>query len=346
MFKSFSTKHIAIILVIALICIAGIISCGDFPTEAEESFSVDSSELPENNPTTNNGKPAPESTYPNSPRNWHDSTYREVYVPFAGVYYNNENGERQWNRAIVSYMDSNTLTQLWKDQMDAKGKGEEYDFFLRNLRNTRKPETFKNGNDYYFFDADFNIRFKKVPEVILKKLVGAVLTFTAQPDVGSTGKGTMVIGGLYQTMVSGDRELYDKVDYDAGAKLFMNGRANGDLEVLIMNVGASDKSFTSYGLDMFYYDGSDNYDKRLRTLREEWYSELRPPELVFPKLTQKYLRDYQGKPKTEQSGYFYWTAGLTEIARYRESEITSPSQSSKSKDLSDPNYAWSKGDRW
>ena len=345
MLSKSSIKRVAIILVIAIIGIAGIISCKANPTEVYD-FSVDSSELPENNPTTNNGRPALNSSYPNSPRNWNDATYREVYVPFAGVYYDNENGARQWNRAIVSYMDSNTLTQLWKDQMDAKGKGEEYDFFLRNLRNTRKPETFKNGNDYYFFDSDFNIRFKKVPEVILKKLVGGVITFTAQPDVGSTGKGTTVVGGLYQTMVSGDRELYDKVDYDAGAKLFMNGRANGDLEILIMNVGASDKSFTAYGLDMAYYSGSDNYDVRLKTKREEWYSELRAPELVFPKLTLKFLRDYQGKPKGEESGYFYWTVGQTEMARYVGNTITVTTSSSKNKNLSNPNYSWTKEDRW
>ena len=336
MFKRFSLKHIAIMLVIALIGIAGIISCGDIPTEAEESFTVDESELPENNPTTNNGKPAPESTYPNSPKNWHDATYREVYVPFAGVYYNNENGERQWNRAIVSYMDSNTLTQLWKDQMDAKGKGDYYDFFLRNKRNTKAEGDLKIGNDYYFFDADFNIRHKKWPEFILKELVGGVMTIYNHTDLYPTGKGTIVVGGLYKTAYKMPKyEYLSPVDNDEGVYLFMNGREVGDLEIMIMNVGVSKVNFTFYGCDLSYYSGSDNYDIRLKTKREEWYSELRPPESVLKVSTYKQLRDI------DNASWYYFSSGQAEIARYRE---TTPSKSSV--DLTDSSYKWSKGDRW
>ena len=309
MLSKSSIKRVAIILVIAIIGIAGIISCKANPTEVYD-FSVDSSELPENNPTTNNGRPALNSSYPNSPRNWNDATYREVYVPFAGVYYDNENGARQWNRAIVSYMDSNTLTQLWKDQMDAKGRGngKNRDFFLRNLNNNGN---LKANNDYYFFDADYNIRHKKYPNVVIKEFVGGVMTMYYHDDPGSTSRGTIVVGGLYRTAIANA----SIVGNDKGISYFLNGRNVGDLEVLIFNVGATTGNFTYFGLDITYYNGTAPSYSGLKRNASEWYKVNRKPETLVQSLTYDALRTKYKADWSTIGSYFYFSEGDAEIER-------------------------------
>ena len=111
---------ILISLLIALVIVG--ISCKAEPTEVKDfSFTVDDSDLPDNNPTNPDPvDPIPDSTYPNSPEGFDTGTYYEVYVPFADV----------GNTVTVSHQDKDTLTQLWKDQIDAKGYGDNFDFFL------------------------------------------------------------------------------------------------------------------------------------------------------------------------------------------------------------------------
>ena len=295
-------QRMAIMLSIAAFSIAGVVACAGAD---EITGSVSGG-------TTGGTKPGVSSSYPNSPMDgsWDNDSYRQVYVPFADVGYKNAKGEMVWNYATVSYMDSNTLTQLWKDQMDAKGiKGKgDRDFFLRNANTAGY---LKAGNDYYFFDADFNIRHKKYPNVVIKELVGGVMTKYYHDDPGSESKGTTVVGGLYKTMLNDTRT----VGNDKGIGYFLNGRTAGELEVLIFNVGATQGNFTYFGLDITYYKGNSGAYTALKRDAKSWYTVDRKPETLVQVLQYDTLRNkYKADGRTDGS-YFYFSEGKAEITR-------------------------------
>lgn len=297
-------QRIAIMLSIAAFSITGVVACAG----AEEiTGSVSGGK-------TGVTKPGVSSSYPNSPMDggWNNDSYRQIYVPFANLPgYKNAKGEMVWNYATVSYMDSNTLTQLWKDQMDAKGiKGKgDRDFFIRNPNNAIAD--FKKYNDYYFFDADFNIRHKKYPNVVIKEFVGGVMTAYYHDDPGSTSKGTIVVGGLYKTLLNDTRS----VGNDKGIGYFLNGRKAGELEVLIMNVGATTGGFTYFGLDITYYNGNSGAYTALKRDAKSWYTADRKPETLVQVLTYDTLRNkYKADGRTDGS-YFYFSEGAAEITR-------------------------------
>ena len=296
-------QRIAIMLLIAAFSIAGVVACAGAD---DITGSVSGG--------TTGKKPNVSSSYPNSPMDgsWDNDSYRQVYVPFADVGYKNAKGEMVWNYATVSYMDSNTLTQLWRDQMDAKGiKGKgDRDFFLRNANTAGY---LKAGNDYYFFDADFNIRHKKYPNVVIKELVGGVMTKYYHDDPGSESKGTTVVGGLYKTMLNDTKT----VGNDKGIGYFLNGRTAGELEVLIFNVGATQGNFTYFGLDITYYQskGTSRTYTPLRTEPAAWYTVAAKPETLVEVLQYDTLRNkYYADGRTDGS-YFYFSEGEAEITR-------------------------------
>lgn len=293
-------QRMAIMLSIAAFSIAGVVACAGAD---EITGSVSGG-------TTGGTKPGVSSSYPNSPMDgsWDNDSYRQIYVPFAGVYYKNAKGENVWNYATVSYMDSNTLTQLWKDQMDAKGRGKDKDFFLRNANTAGN---LKAGNDYYFFDSDFNIRHKKYPNVVIKEFVGGVMTAYYHDDPGSESKGTIVVGGLYKTMLNDTRS----VGNDKGIGYFLNGRTAGELEVLIFNVGATQGGFTYFGLDITYYKGNSGTYTALKRDAKSWYTVDRKPETLVQVLQYDTLRNkYKADGRTDGS-YFYFSEGKAEITR-------------------------------
>ena len=303
------SKRVAIILLVAVFSIAGFTSCSKAVTEPSASQTEAD--------TGNSGTtPLPDSPvspdYPNSPKNsaWDESSYRSIYVPFAGVYSNDAQGKPVWNYATVSYMDRETLTQLWKDQMDAKGRGENRDFFIRNRNNNGD---LKVGNNYYFFDADFNIRHKKWPEIIIKQFVGGVMTMYYHDDPGSTSKGTTVVGGLYKTVLNKNRPRL--VDGDKGVSYFLNGRNPGELEVLILNVGATTGNFTFFGLDITYYNGNSGAYNGLKTVAEEWYKVNRKPETLVEVLTYDVLRTKYECDFHKGVSYYFFSEGQAEIKR-------------------------------
>ena len=302
------SKRVAIILLVTVFSIAGFTSCSKAVTEPSVSQTeVDSGN---NEPTPSDPTVSPD--YPNSPKNsaWDESSYRSIYVPFAGVYSNDAQGKPVWNYATVSYMDRETLTQLWKDQMDAKGRGKDKDFFIRNHNNAFAD--FKTGNNYYFFDADYNIRHKKWPDVVIKQFVGGVMTMYYHDDPGSISKGTVVVGGLYRTALADNSRV---VDNDKGVSYFLNGRKVGDLEVLIMNIGATTGGFTYFGLDITYYNGNSGAYSGLKTVAEEWYKVDRKPETLVEVLTYDALRTKYKADWHPDGSYFYFSEGQAEIKR-------------------------------
>ena len=295
-------KRVAIVLLIAVFSLAGIVACGG-ADDIVGSASVSGE--------TSGGKnPNVSSSYPNSPMDgpWDNESYRSVYVPFAGVASKKANGQMNWNYATVSYMDSNTLTQLWKDQMDAKGRGENRDFFIRNLNNNGH---LKSNNDYYFFDADFNIRHKKYPNVVIKEFVGGVMTMYYHDDPGSESRGTIVVGGLYRTAIANA----SVVGNDKGISYFLNGRNVGDLEVLIFNVGATTGNFTFFGLDITYYNGTAPSYSGLKRNASEWYKVNRKPETLVQVLTYDALRTKYHADWLTYGSAFYFSEGDAEIER-------------------------------
>ena len=296
-------KRVAIVLLIAVFSLAGIVACGG-ADDIVGSASVSGE--------TSGGKnPNVSSSYPNSPMDgpWNNDSYRSVYVPFAGVASKKANGQMNWNYATVSYMDSNTLTQLWKDQMDAKGRGENRDFFIRNPNNA--GGNFKASKDYYFFDADFNIRHKKYPNVVIKEFVGGVMTMYYHDDPGSESRGTIVVGGLYRTAIASA----SVVGNDKGISYFLNGRNVGDLEVLIFNVGATTGNFTYFGLDITYYKGTAPSYSGLKRNASEWYKVNRKPETLVQSLTYDALRTKYKADWSTIGSYFYFSEGDAEIER-------------------------------
>ena len=316
--------RVAIVLLIAVFSISGIVACGGGQditgSRATDTVVVDPTnpdqpitnpDDPTTTPETPTTKPNVSSSYPNSPSGWSEASYRSIYVPFAGVYSNDAQGKPVWNYATVSSMDRDTLTQLWKDLMDAKGRGngKNRDFFLRNLNNNGN---LKANNDYYFFDADYNIRHKKYPNVVIKEFVGGVMTMYYHDDPGSTSKGTTVVGGLYRTAIANA----SSVGNDKGISYFLNGRNVGDLEVLIFNVGATTANFTFFGLDITYFKGSDPYSyyRGLKTEAEEWYKGISPGELsqvlTYDALRTKYHTDW-----STYGSAFYFSEGDAEIRR-------------------------------
>ena len=318
--------RVAIVLLIAVFSISGIVACGggqditgsrstgtdtvvvDPTTPDQPTTTPDGTTTTPETPTT---KPNVSSSYPNSPSRWDDSTYRSIYVPFAGVYSNDAQGNPVWNYATVSSMDRDTLTQLWKDLMDAKGRGngKNRDFFLRNLNNNGN---LKANNDYYFFDADYNIRHKKYPNVVIKEFMGGVMTMYYHDDPGSTSKGTIVVGGLYKTALANA----SRVGNDKGISYFLNGREVGDLEVLILNVGATTGNFTFFGLDITYFKGNDPYSyyRGLKTDVEEWYKGISPGELSQV-LTYDVLRTKYECGFHKGVSYYFFSEGDAEIRR-------------------------------
>ena len=296
-------KRVAIVLLIAVFSLAGIVACGG-ADDIVGSASVSGE-------TSGGNKPNVSSSYPNSPMDgpWDNESYRSVYVPFAGVASKKANGQMNWNYATVSYMDSNTLTQLWKDQMDAKGRGENRDFFIRNPNNA--GGNFKASKDYYFFDADFNIRHKKYPNVVIKEFVGGVMTMYYHDDPGSTSRGTIVVGGLYRTAIANA----SVVGNDKGISYFLNGRNVGDLEVLIFNVGATTGNFTYFGLDITYYNGTAPSYSGLKRNASEWYKVNRKPETLVQSLTYDALRTKYKADWSTIGSYFYFSEGDAEIER-------------------------------
>ena len=313
---------ILISLLIAII-IAGV-SCKAKPTEVNDfTFTVDDSDLPDNNPTDPDPvEPTPDSTYPNSPEGFDGGTYYEVYVPFAGV----------GNVVTVSHQDKDTLMQLWKDQIDAKGKGDNVDFFLKNGYNPWVEANFKKDNDYYYFDKDFNIYHKKYPNVLLKKLVGGVITFYNHNDMWTVGKGTRTVGGLYQTVLTD----LSKVGNDLGIKFFMSGRKSGELEVMVLNVEVTQQNYTQFAMDIAYYNGSDIQHNRLRNKISEWYALHRVPSDVLKILYQKPIRDVIREGDGFRGYTFYFIPAQKEINRI--STITTSSKVN----LKDSRYNWTK----
>ncbi len=182
--------------------------------------------------------------------------FYRVYVPFAGI----QDGKGIYNYTNISYRDIQGLNELWKKIVNRYGDGQgAHPFFIRD--NTQHPwYNIKNGNNYYFFDKDLNIRHRKYPSTVLKKFIcGLVVRFVGG---GSNYDKVYSIGGLYENGLNkfGDGG-YSKMEWSI--REFMRheegamdstfiGRDKGFPQIYYINPGRSKNNETEFVLSTRY----------------------------------------------------------------------------------------------
>lgn len=132
-------------------------------------------------------EPKPEKTFP-------ANTYMEIGVPFK-------------RNVRVSYQDTETLDQLWKDLIDRTDKFPRDGNRRAYLKTANTWDGEKGGN--FYFDNEYNIRWDKKPEWIMKIFRGGCiveylpgLTGNDTPDGhnpkgGGDYNGRWTLAGLY-----------------------------------------------------------------------------------------------------------------------------------------------------
>ena len=243
MFKSKLLWKVAIIVLIATLSIAGLTSCGGAATEPT-SFSSSGGE------DNVGGTPAPEPTpepvpTPTFPKN----TYYKIYAPW--VKWDESQAPNGW-RTNVSYQDTNTLTQIWKQQI----KGGKYNngarWFIRDANNNQSdPRT----GSYYYFDKDFNIVYYRQGRgsLTVRKFLTGIMTKYRVRMGSARNDGTYTIGAVYETLFS--KSEINANNYDQ-LNIFMGHddmrATKGGLEVLTMNTGYDDRWQNEFGVDFYY----------------------------------------------------------------------------------------------
>ena len=109
-------KRAAIMLLIAVFSLAGIVACGGAENisgsvAGGEDSIVEPDPTGPVTPTDPEPDPNPEPEKPTFPTN----TYYKIYAPW--VKWDESQAPGGW-RTIVSYQDTNTLTQIWKQQIE------------------------------------------------------------------------------------------------------------------------------------------------------------------------------------------------------------------------------------
>lgn len=258
-----TSKRVAIILLIAVFVvfvIAGITACKKKVTQPSDyQQTVDTPDPGKTGIETdlpfwdNNYVPKlpPKPTFP-------EDTYMTVYTPWRG-----ENYPR------VSWQDSETLLRIWKEMISKK--------YNKNSRWFVKGASYGNWDfnpnrwkdwmfyfppeaNYYYFDKNFDIvYYKDTQKATLKimKLVGAaIVRWNKEKSQGNSPSyvGTWTVGGIYQTIlthaeITGNNN--DDLNFFTRAE-HMPSRDNKPLQVINMNLGYNDHTFTEFGIDNYY----------------------------------------------------------------------------------------------
>ena len=276
------SKRIAIIFLIAVFSIAGIVACGNAENISGSSSGgfVQVPEIPDNGktgplttdlpsfgldyraditPTTPDQPDQP--TTPTFP----DNTKYEIYAPFI---------TSQGNYIQVSYLDTNSLNDMWKKHVARAGSNDNIKWIMRDGDNRSKNP--KDGN-YYYFDknADIVHAGNYANGIKLKEFVGGVIIKYNQDWTGAISD-VYTIGGLYKTLLNKDnnnsegRQGYNKHNNN-NLNEFMRANHNleeGDLSIILMNVGYAtvddryDFMFSyEFGVDQYYSTTDNNYRK-------------------------------------------------------------------------------------
>ena len=230
-------KRMAIILLITIFSIVGIVSCSADITEPSESI-----ELPDPDNTGPTTPDEPEPTFPGD-------TYYNVYTPFV----KDSSEDAAWI-TVVSYQDTNTLTQVWKDIIDGGKDNDGKRWFIRDGDNRAKVDdpSIRERNHYYYFDKNFDLVYHRQGKGTLKirKLVGAVIVKYYRGSKADT----YTVAGLYQNLIDNAGQ-YNWMHFSKFMHAGYNPDGNekrkvGDLELLVLNVGFGGNG--EYGVDAYY----------------------------------------------------------------------------------------------
>ena len=247
-----TSKRMVIILLVTVFSIAVIVACS---ADATEPSASQSSTIPDTGPTTPD---EPEPTFPGD-------TYYNVYIPF--VKYSSE--DAAWI-TVVSWQDTNTLAQIWKDIIDGGKDNDGKRWIIRDGDNRQNDPL--NGN-YYYFDKNFDIVYVHENrnehtasgyKMKVKEFLGGVIVKYS----GGGKPGTWTVGGLYKTVLNKEKnnskgqQGYTKYNND-NLNEFMRAVhrwEEGDLSVILMNVGYAFGN-DEYGVDEYYCTVDNNYRK-------------------------------------------------------------------------------------
>ena len=238
--------RMAIVLLIAVFCVAGVISCSGAPTQSASLSSsgsgsssggtTDGGTTDGGSGTTDDGTITPSSSYP-------ADTYYTVKVPFAT--------SAGFNATMkVSYQDQETLNKLWKAMIRRQGMSDGNIFFIANRgghnggsSGINKTHNLKNGDMYYYFLNNMNICYQGT---VLKKFEGAVIIPYANQ------RNTYTVGGVYRHVPQGQGYRWLNSD---GVNIFMgwyDSRVQNDLDVVVLNTTKYGREFNGYGVDVYY----------------------------------------------------------------------------------------------
>ena len=177
------SKRIAIILLIVVFSMAGIISCGGADITGTGGRSYSSVDVDDNtnsgggssggDGSGGSGDGGSSGGDSGTTTKWDPSYYYRLRVPFA------VSGDGYTN---VSYADTNTLKQLWFDQINRKAVNDGRVFAIRNKANNRNTANFQNrhtdgqysAQDYYYFNENGDIVWKE-DNTVIKKFMGATI---------------------------------------------------------------------------------------------------------------------------------------------------------------------------
>ena len=210
---------------------------------------------------------------------YHKSFMYRVYAPFSGI-----GAEGEWKYTNVSYLDTPTLSALWKKIVKMEShSGKE--FIIRNRQR-------KDNGWFFFFDKNANLYWNKYPNKVLKEFVQGVII---QHRCGNDTKGAYAIAGLYK-LTTHSLELSkwgdDGVNLFQGYN-FVRTRMPGEYDIVVLNPGhvvnGSEYGFEIYNstINGFRYIGQGNgyYEQRPETIMSkithvsELWKNWRPWEL-------------------------------------------------------------------
>ena len=235
------SKRALIILLIIAFSI-GIVACGgaeNISGNSSGSYTENSDETAIVNPET----PNPEQPKPEQPT-FEENTYRSIYAPF--VNWEDKSQVPEANKIRVSWLDTNSLNQIWQKQIEGGKDNDGKRFIIRDANNNQKePLT----GSYYFFDKNFNIvyyRQGKGSLLVRKFISGIMINYTGYNGRKPADWG---IGGVYETVLS-KKEITDN-NFDQ-LNIFMGDRdmreERGSLEVLIINTSYTFDNNTEFGV--------------------------------------------------------------------------------------------------
>lgn len=236
----------AIILLIAIFSILGIVACGGAEDITGRGGGYIESPAEPSGPVDTNNHGGQKTEKPT----FDESTYYTVYAPF--VDWEDKSEVSGKNKIIVSWQDTNTLSQIWKKQIEGGKDNDGKRWFIRDANNNQKaPLT----GSYYYFDKDLNIvyyRQGKGSLTVRKFIYGTIINYSNYCGVKPAGE-TAVIGGIYETILT-KKEITDN-NFDQ-LNIFMGhedmGVDRGNVEILTLNTGYNFDNNSEFGVDFYY----------------------------------------------------------------------------------------------